>query len=88
MQNNFLNHAIEDSIYKSVLVVPLSTSSLVDDYRVVIKARDNLKEDSVCVANWICTLDMDRFLMDKGTLTVLSEDEFSLLEKKVCSLIG
>lgn len=87
MQNSFLNRAIDDSIYKSVLVVPLSSSDLGGDYRLKIEARDQLEVDSECVANWICTLDIERFQLDKGILTTLTDNEFDLLQEKVCSLM-
>ncbi len=87
MQNNFINRTIEKNIYKSVLVVPLSSTTINDDYRLVIKARDNLKKDSECVANWICTLDISRILTHKGVITTLSESEFKELKEKVCNLI-
>ncbi len=87
MQNSFLNHSIKDNIYKSVLVVPLSTSILGGDYRLEIKARDKLKKNSECVANWICTLDIDRFLLEKNILTILNENELKILKNKICSLM-
>ncbi len=87
LQNNFLNKAIEQKKYKSILVVPLSTSSINDNFNLPIKARDNLLQDSECVANWICTLDIDRFLFDKGILTVLTDSELEALQGKVCNLM-
>ena len=87
LQNNFLNRAIEQKKYKSILVVPLSTSSIDDNFNLPIKARDNLQQDSECVANWICTLDIDRFLFEKGVLTVLTESELEALKGKVCNLM-
>ncbi len=87
LQNNFLNRAIEQSIYKSVLVVPLSSSTIEDNFNLPIKARDNLDRDSSCVANWICTLDIDRFLLDKGVLTILTDNEFEALQEKICSIM-
>ena len=87
MQNSFLNMAIDESIYKSVLVIPLSSTDLGGDYRLKIKARDKLEVDSECVANWICTLDIERFQLDKGVITTLTDDEFDALQEKVCSLM-
>lgn len=87
MQNSFINMAIKDCIYKSVLVVPLSSTNLSGDYRLQIKARDNLEKDSECVVNWICTLDIERFLLDKGVVTILTDEEFERLQEMVCSLM-
>lgn len=87
MQNNFLNRSLDDKKYQSVLVVPLSSTNIDDGHRVVIKKRDNLKENSECVANWICTMDISRVFTEKGLLTTLSDNEFEDLKRKVCSLI-
>lgn len=87
LQNNFLNRTIERGKYKSVLVVPLSSSSIEDSFNLPIKARDKLEKDSECVANWICTLDIERFYLDKGVLTILTDGEFEALQEKVCSLM-
>lgn len=87
MQNNFLNKTIEKDMYKSVLVVPMTSSPLKRDYRVSINARDNLKEDSQCVANWICTLDISRVHTDKGLITTLSDEEFEDLKQKICNVM-
>ena len=87
MQNNFLNKTIERNKYKSVLVVPLSSTQIGDDFRVILKKRDNLLQDSECVANWICTLDISRVLIEKGIITRLSNKEFEELRYKVYSLI-
>jgi mRNA interferase MazF len=87
MQNNFINRTIERNKYKSVMVVPLSSTTINDDFRVVIKARDNLKENSECVANWMCTLDISRVQVEKGLITTLSDDEFEELKQKVCNVM-
>ena len=87
MQNNFFNKAVKSNVYKQVLVVPLSTLPIQDDYRIFLKARDNLKKDSYMIANWICTLDFEHILVDKGLIAKLDEDEFELLKQRVCALM-
>lgn len=87
MQNNFINRTIDRNKYKSVMVVPLSSTTINDDLRVVIKARDNLQQDSECVANWMCTLDISRVKIEKGLITTLSDDEFEELKHKVCNVM-
>jgi mRNA interferase MazF len=87
MQNNFFNKAIKSNVYKQVLVAPLSTLPIEDDYRIFIKARDNLKKDSFMIANWICTLDFEHILIDRGLIAKLDEDEFGLLKQRVCTLM-
>jgi mRNA interferase MazF len=87
MQNNFFNAAIKEKIYKQVLVVPLSTKQIEDDYRMACKARDNLKKDSFIIANWICTLDVEHILIDRGLITKLDESELATLKDKICNLM-
>ncbi len=87
MQNNFFNKAVKSNVYKQVLVVPLSTLPIQDDYRIFLKARDNLKKDSYMIANWICTLDFEHILVDRGLIAKLDEDEFELLKQRVCALM-
>ena len=87
LQNNFLNRSLQDTDYQSVLVVPLSTKDEKTDYKIEIQPRDNLKERSFIVANWLCTLDIKRIDLDKGVITKLSSDELQQLKSKICKLI-
>ena len=87
LQNNFLNRSLQDTDYQSVLVVPLSTKDEKTDYKIEIPPRDNLKERSFIVANWLCTLDIKRIDLDKGVITELSSDELQQLKSKICKLI-
>ncbi len=87
MQKNFFNYAIESNVYKQVLVVPLSTLPIEDDYRILLKKRDNLHKDSYMIANWLCTLDLEHILVEKGLLTRLTEEEFNNLKARVCDLM-
>jgi len=87
LQNNFLNRSLEDNLYQSVLVVPLSTQDVQTEYKIEITPRDNLKERSFIVANWLCTLDLKRVQLKKGIITKLSSDELQQLKSKICDLI-
>ena len=87
LQNNFFNRALEDTDYQSVLVVPLSTKDEQTDYKIEIYQRDNLKEKSFIIANWLCTLDAKRIHLDKGIITKLSFNELQQLKSKICDLI-
>ncbi len=87
LQNNFFNRSLEDTEYQSVLVVPLSTKDEKTDYKIEIKPRDNLKEKSFIVANWLCTLDIARIHLDKGVITKLSSNELQQLKSKICDLM-
>ncbi len=87
LQNDFLNRALSISKFQSVLVVPLSTQNIQTEYKIEIPPRDNLKEKSFIVANWLCTLDMKRIQIDKGVITQLNAEEMKILKSKICDLI-
>ncbi|SFV56796.1 hypothetical protein MNB_SM-7-442 [hydrothermal vent metagenome] len=87
LQNDFFNRALEISQYQSVLVVPLSTQNIQTEYKIEIEPRDNLKEKSFIVANWLYTLDLRRIQKEKGVITKLSKDELHQLKEKICALI-
>jgi len=87
LQNNFFNRSLENAQYQSVLLVPLSTRDIQTEYKIEIAPRDNLKEKSYIVANWLCTLDLKRMQLDKGVITKLSSDELQQLKAKICDLI-
>jgi len=79
IQDNFLNRALENSAFKGVVVIPLTTQLAGGDYRYFVSARDKLLKDSEAVANWVCTLDMARIDFQTGAITQFSKDEFSAL---------
>ena len=87
LQNNFLNRALSISKFQSVLVVPLTTQDIQTEYKIKIDPRDNLKEKSFVVANWLCTLDIKRIQIDKGIIVKLNDDELTILKSKICDLI-
>ena len=87
LQNNFLNRSLEISKYRSVLVVPLTTQDIQTEYKIEISPRDELKEKSFIVANWLCTLDFKRIQIDKGIITKLSSNELEHLKAKICDLL-
>ncbi|NWF67352.1 MAG: type II toxin-antitoxin system PemK/MazF family toxin [Campylobacterales bacterium] len=57
-QTDKLNYAIEDGIYDYCLVIPLSTTNdiVTSDFRLEIKAREKLENNSFAVCNSICFL--------------------------------
>jgi mRNA interferase MazF len=87
LQNDFLNRSLEISKFQSVLVVPLSTQDVQTQYKISIEPRDNLKEKSYIVANWLCTLDLSRIQTQKGVITKLTKDELASLKSRTCDLI-
>jgi len=87
MQNNFLNRVIKKKIYKQVLVVPVSTSEVEDDFRLFLPKRDRLQKDSFIVSNWICTVDIEHVQVQKGVIARLSSTEIEKLKEKICNII-
>jgi mRNA interferase MazF len=86
LQNNFLNRALSLSKFQSVIVIPLSTQDIITEYKIEIRPRDNLKERSFIIANWLCTLDLQRIQIDRGIITQLNDDELNKLKSKICDL--
>ncbi len=87
MQNNFLNMILPKAKYKTLLVVPFTSDDIVTEYKIKIPKRDNLKKDSFIIANWICTLDFEHVLLDRGLITKLDDKEFAFLKDKICDLM-
>ena len=87
VQNNYLNQTLEKKIHRQVLVIPLSTVEIEDDFRMKIELRDKLEKDSYIIANWICMVDIDNILLDKGLITKLNEEELVELKKRICNLL-
>jgi len=78
-QTDKLNLAVKEEIYNYFLVIPLSTKDdiVTQEFRLPIKARDSLKQDSFVVCNSICFLHKKYF---KQKLTILNEDEVINIE--------
>jgi len=87
MQNNMLNLAVQEKIYRQILVVPFSSLPIEDDYRIRIKARERLHKDSYIVSNWACTIDFSRIQLERGVIARLTPDEIDELKKRICALM-
>ena len=86
-QTDILNEQIEKLPHKTVAVIPLTSQVMGGHFRVTIGARDELKEESDIVVNWICTLDYSLIYKDKF-LTKLTEEELRETEDKVMLFLG
>jgi mRNA interferase MazF len=73
----------ENSILDTVILLPLSTDLIVDmfPYRMRIKSRDDLKQDSDILINQIRTLSKIRI---KEKIAKLSNDEYNLVIEALC----
>ena len=88
MQNNFLNRAVKEALYRDVTIMPLSTKLLGGDYRYLLKQRDHLQKDSEIVCNAITTVDFEILDIKKGVLTTLNNDEIADIEKILYKFFG
>ena len=81
-QTDKLNYAVRENIYNYFLVIPLSTKQdiVTSEFRVRIKKRDKLKNDSFAVVNSICFLEKS-YLKEK--LGSLQDDEVAEIEKVI-----
>ncbi len=80
-QNNFLNRMVEESAYKDVVVIPLSSHIRENDFTLKLDIRDRLEKKSVILCNAIKMISADRLLIDKGKLTTLNDNEIEKIEK-------
>ena len=78
-QTDKLNLSVAANIYDYFLVIPLSTKNDIatEEFRLPIKARDDLTQDSFMVCNSICFLHKKYF---KQKLSALSKDEIKSVE--------
>jgi len=87
-QNNFLNMMIEDTKFKDVVILPLSSQIRTNDFSFFIKKRENLEKDSTILCNAIKMIDSNRLMIDKGILTKLSDKETLDIENILYNLFG
>ena len=79
-QNNFLNRMIDESAYKDVIIIPLSSQIRENDFTLKLDVRDKLEKESVILCNAIKMISADRLLLKNGKLTVLRKNEIETIE--------
>jgi len=84
-QTNKLNYAVDEEIYDYFIVIPLSTKKdiVTEEFRVKIKAKDNLKNDSFAVVNSLCFLHK-KYLKEK--LSTITQKEMNDIENSLKNL--
>ena len=87
-QNDMLNRMVHEAGYRDVIVIPLSSRIVQNDYSLLLKQRDRLEKDSVILCNIIKMIDAERLLIDRGVLTTLRDDEIDMIEKMLFGLLG
>jgi mRNA-degrading endonuclease toxin of MazEF toxin-antitoxin module len=79
-QNNFLNRMIDESTYKDVIIIPLSSQIRENDFTLKLDVRDKLEKESVILCNAIKIVSADRLLLENGKLTMLRKNEIEQIE--------
>ncbi|MBU1668672.1 type II toxin-antitoxin system PemK/MazF family toxin [bacterium] len=87
LQTDFVNDNLDIAPFKSVLVVPLTTDIKGGRFRFEIEPRDNLEKNSELIINWMCTVDLKRFVSDKP-LARLSINELTELKGRLDFFMG
>ena len=87
-QNNFLNKMIDESLYRDVVIIPLSSKIVRNDFNFFIKKRDKLEKDSVALCNAIKMINAKRIETNRGVLTKLTQKEIFEIENILYNLFG
>ena len=74
-QNDWLNRAIDDSLYADLIIIPLSTKLLGGTFRYRLAPRESLRQESEAVCNALCTINIERIDLDTGVIAQLDDRE-------------
>jgi len=91
-QNDLLNRMLSETIFNDVIVIPLSSKIVKNDFTYIIKKRDKLEKDSAILCNAIKMINAKRLKIDNGCLTKLNNREIIEIENILyklfdCSMI-
>jgi len=87
IQNNIANRVIDKVAFKGVTLLPLTTRISGGSLRVILEARNHLRQRSEICINEICTLDLSRIDLSR-CLTTLTPEELKEIEEKLCLHLG
>ena len=87
-QNDMLNRMIDDYGYQDVVIIPLSSQIVHNDFAYPIAPRDKLQKESVILCNAIKMIHAGRLKRDAGVLATLTHDEMNAIEKRVAGVLG
>ena len=87
-QNDLLNRMLEDTAFKDVIVLPLSSQIRDNDFTYFLKAKDRLEKDSVVLCNAIKMIDASRLMLEEGVLFSLSKEQIIDIENILYNLFG
>ena len=86
-QNNMLNRMIEDGLYNDVVIIPLSSQIVNNDFGYLLKKREKLQKDSMILCNAVKMIKSKRLLLEKGLLLTLTAKEFQEVERRLSLLL-
>ena len=86
-QNNMLNRMIEDGLYDDVVIIPLSSQIVNNDFGYLLKKREKLQKDSMILCNAVKMIKSKRLLLEKGLLLTLTAKEFQEVERRLSLLL-
>ena len=87
-QNDLLNRMLEDTTFKDVVVLPLSSKIRENDFAYFLKAKDRLEKDSVVLCNAIKMIDASRLMTEEKALLTLSQEQIIDIENILYNLFG
>ena len=87
LQSNYVNDNLDVALFKSVLVIPLTTDIKGGRFRFEINEREKLEKKSELIINWMCTIDIKR-IISADPLTTLTHDELTALKTKLDFFMG
>jgi len=87
-QNNLLNRMLEDTLFKDVIVLPLSSKIRDNDFSYFLKAEDRLEKDSVVLCNAIKMIDSSRLMIEDKALFTLNKNQIIDIENILYNLFG
>lgn len=87
LQSNYVNDNLDVALFKSVLVVPLTSDLKGGRFRFQLPAREKLEKKSELIINWMCSVDLKR-IVSKDPLTTLSHQELRELKEKLDFFMG
>ena len=87
LQNDLFNRGLEDKLFRSVIVIPLTTDDILTQYKIPVPKRDKLSKKSYIITTWVCSVDIDRFDLETGVLTRLDKEEMKQLKERFCEMV-
>jgi len=72
---------LSETIFSDVIVIPLSSKIVKNDFAYIINERDKLEKDSAILCNAIKMVNAKRLKIDNGYLTKLDDNEIVEIEK-------